>query len=330
MPPSRFVPLLAALVLGSSLASPAHAVRWSGPEYAGLLYDPDLSEVSGLAASRAQPGNFWINNDGGNGESLILIQPVPGSALDVDGDGDDASGDRAVHVASVTVTGVTNVDWEDLDSFVLDGRNYLLVADTGDNGGIRRTLKLHVIEEPAKPRDGDKVAPAWSIEFAWPDGARDCEAVAVDAARGEILLVSKKRVPPELFRVPLRPAGPGVQTAERIGTLAGIVQPREQELKQNPVYGRYRSQVSGADLSPNGRVLAVLNYTRVYFFVRPDGSQPWQQSQLERAGALEFPWLPQAEAIAFSIDGMSLILGGEQRPSPLIRFQVKRRNQPKP
>jgi hypothetical protein len=131
-------------------------------------------------------------------------------------------------------------------------------------------------------------------------------------------------VPPELFRVPLRPP-PGPVVAERVGTLSGIVQPREEELRQNPVYGRYRSQVSAADLSPNGRVLAVLNYTRVYFFVRPDG-QPWQQSMLERAGALEFPWLPQAEAVAFSLDGMSLLIGGEQRPSPLLRFQVKRRN----
>src|SRR3546814_1566799 len=63
-------------------------------------------------------------------------------------------------------------------------------------------LQLHVIEEPASL---DEVAqhaplePAWSIAFRWPDGARDCEAVAVDARRGEVLLISKKRTPPELF-----------------------------------------------------------------------------------------------------------------------------------
>ena len=28
---------------------------------------------------------------------------------------------------------------------------------------------------------------AWSINFRWPDGARDCEATAVDAANGEVL-----------------------------------------------------------------------------------------------------------------------------------------------
>jgi hypothetical protein len=294
---------LACLLLA---ASPARAVHWGQAEYAGLLADPELDEVSGLAASQLQPGLYWSNNDGGNGERLQLVE---------------ADGSR---VATLAIQGVANTDWEDLDSFRLDGKAYLMVADTGDNGGLRKTLKLHVIEEPAKVRDGDRAPVAWTIEFAWPDGARDCEAVAVDPVRGEVLLVSKKRVPPELFRLPLRPKD-GVQAAELVGTLSGITQPREEELRENPVYGRYRSQVSGADLSPNGRVLAILNYSRIYFFIRPAG-RAWSQDLLGRAGALDFPWLPQAEAIAFSLDGSTLLIGGEQRPSPLLRFRVRPRD----
>jgi hypothetical protein len=297
--------LALACLLGAAL--PASAMQWSPPEYAGMLADPELAEVSGLAASHAQPGRYWSNNDGDNGAALQLI--------DVDG----------TRVASIVIAGASNTDWEDIASFRLDGRNYVLVADTGDNGGIRSSLTLHVIEEPAKPKDGDRVPLAWTIEFKWPDGARDCEAVAVDAARGEVLLVSKKRVPPELFRVPLRPKD-GPVTAERIGTLSGITQPREEELRRNPVYGRYRSQVTGADLSPNGRVLAVLNYTRIYFFTRPEGSSAWTPELLSRAGALDFPWLPQAEAIAFSADGTTILIGGEQRPSPLLLFRIKPRD----
>src|SRR3546814_2216137 len=96
---------------------------------------------------------------------------------------------------------------QDIAAFELDGRRDLLVADTGDNGGLRRSLQLHAIEEPTSL---DEVAqhaplePAWSIAFRWPDGARDCEAVAVDAQRGEVLLISKKRTPPELFALPDR------------------------------------------------------------------------------------------------------------------------------
>jgi len=295
-------PIFLSVPLLLSFSAAAGASGWSKPEYAGVFTDPDLDEVSGMAASRAQPGLYWAEDDSGNGEKLMLIQ----------GDGS--------RVATVKVTGASNVDWEDLDSFDLDGRHYLLVADTGDNGGIRKVLTLYVFEEPGKPRDGDSISPAWAIRFHWPDGARDCEATAVDPIKGEVLLISKKRVPPELFSLPLRPAADEL-TAHFIGMIPGIAQPSESDLRRNPVYGRYRAQISGADLSPNGRVLAVLNYRVVYFFVRGRG-ESWSSILKKTPGVLNYPWLPQAEAIAFSPDGSQLTIAGEQRPSPLLRFRV--------
>lgn len=291
------------LILLALLAADASANRWSEPQYAGVFTDPELDEVSGLAASRAHPGVYWAHNDGGNGERLI--------AIGIDGS----------RKASYKVSGVSNVDWEDLDGFELDGKHYLMVADTGDNGGIRKELALYVIEEPRTLKDGDTLRAAWTIRFKWPDGARDSEAAAVDPIRREVLLVSKKRVPPELFRVPLQPADDGIQTAQLITHLSGIRQPTEQDLKKNPVYGRYRSQISGADLSPNGRVLAVLNYRSVHFYVRSPGAD-WATAMRATPGEIVFPWLPQAEGIAFSADGRSLLIGSEQRPSPLLMYRV--------
>lgn len=290
------------LMLLALIAADASANRWSRAEYAGLFTHPELAEVSGLAASRAHAGVYWALNDGGNGENLVAIR---------------SDGSR---VASVHIAGVKNVDWEDIDSFELDGKRYLMIADTGDNGGIRKTLSLAFVEEPASLRDGETLRPAWVTNFRWPDGARDCEATAVDAASGEVLLISKKRVPPELFRLPLKP-GEEVQTAELLATLRGIDQPSELQLKDNPVYGRYRSQISGADLSPNGRVLAVLNYHSIHLYVRDPG-QGWPAALRQDPGQLQFPWLPQAEGIAFSTDGRSLLIGSEQQPSPLLIYRI--------
>lgn len=292
------------LLLLALLAADGPASRWSRAEYAGALTDADLSEVSGLAASHVHRGVYWAHNDGGNDAELMAIR---------------SDGSR---VATFPVRGVANVDWEDIASFELEGRHYLLVADTGDNGGIRKTLELAVFEEPAQLHDGDTLRPAWTIAFRWPDGARDCEAAAVDAAAGQVLLVSKKRVPPELFTLPLRP-GEGLQTAKLAATLAGIAQPDQAQLRANPVYGRYRSQVSGMDLSPNGRVLAVLNYHAVHLYVRQPG-EDWSRALSTAPGLLAFPWLPQAEGIAFSADGRSLLIASEQRPSPLLMFRIIR------
>jgi hypothetical protein len=80
--------------------------------------------------------------------------------------------------------------------------------------------------------------------------------------------------------------------------------------------------VSGADLSPNGRVLALLNYHSVHLYVRRPG-QSWADAlKAGKPDVLALPWLPQAEGIAFAADGSSLLIAGEQVPSPLFRFRV--------
>lgn len=292
------------LALLLSLAPPLQAARWSEPQIGGLVTHPAIDEISGLAAATHFPGHYWAINDSGSSAQLHLVN----------GDGQ--------YRGSVETPNVPNRDWEDLASFRYQGGDYLLIADIGDNGGLRRELQLYVLEQP---RDLDKPALlAWTIHFTWPDGARDSEAAAVDPVAGEVLLVSKKRVPAELFRVPLRPGREPV-VAERLGTLPGIEQPDAQTLAENPVYGRYRSQVTAADLSPNGRVLAVLNYRSVHFLIRPRGGD-WRQVLAEgrKMPHLQMPWLPQAEALAFAPDGSEIVIGSEQLPSPFLRYRLIR------
>jgi hypothetical protein len=128
-------------------------------------------------------------------------------------------------------------------------------------------------------------------------------------------------VPAELFSVPLAPSDEE-RVAEKIGTLAGIGQPDAGDLARSPLYGRYRAQVTGADLSPNGRVLAVLNYRAIHFLVRARG-EGWGPALRTRLPGLALPWIPQAEAIAFSLDGQEIRVGSEQLPSPLVRFRIE-------
>lgn len=286
---------LAGLCAGRALAAPPPA------ELQALVTDERMGEISGLAASRRHPGILWVHNDGDNAPELYAI---------------DARGE---HRATLRLQGVRNVDWEDLAAFELDGKAYLLVADVGDNGGLRRELRLRVVEEPAEL--ADRVARvAWTVRFRWPDGPRDCESVAVDVAERAAYLVSKKRVPPELFRVALRSPEGRVQIAERVATLPGIEQPTPDDLRRNPVYGRYRSQITAADIAPDGRSFAVLNYRRIILWPRhPAG---WAAA-LQRPGrALDFPWVPQAEALGFARDGRSLWLSSERLPAPLLRVPL--------
>jgi hypothetical protein len=266
---------------------------------AGLMTDDALGEVSGMAASRRHPDVLWVENDGGNSPMLYAVSP------------------RGSLLASDRVAGVANTDWEDLAAFDLAGKHYILVADTGDNGGLRRTLQLHAIEEPPSLED-TVLRPAWSVSFRWPDGPRDCEAAFVDAAAGKVLLVSKKRHPPELFEVPLRPAADTVVVARRIGVLAGVPQADARALEDRPRAARLIGQVTAADLSPDGRTLAVLTYQDVLFYPRR-GNEAWAQAVGRKPRVESLPaLLPQAEALAWSASGSGLYASGEFRPAPIF------------
>ena len=291
-----------------ALAGPAHAVddlhaaqMPPGIELRALVTDARVDEISGIAASRRHDGVFWVLNDSD--------RPAEIYALDETG----------TVRATVRLDGVRNVDWEDITSFESDGKSWLMIADTGDNGGLRRDLALHFVEEPTRLADAT-VPVARTLQFRWPDGPRDCEASAVDVQRGEILLVSKKRVPPELFRLPLAPSDDAVQIAERIGVLQGIEQPTTADLERNPVYGRYRSQITGIDISPDGQSLAALNYRRIHLW--PAHADGWAQAVALPARVIEFPWIPQAEAIGFDPVDEAVWISSERLPAPLMRLAL--------
>ena len=298
MPRRVVLALLCCVLQGSALADATMT---------GWMTDPALPEVSGMAASHAHPGTLWVENDSDNPADVYAVSP--GGTL----------------LATLHVDGVPNIDWEDFASFDMDGHHYLILSDTGDNGGIRKTLALHVIEEPKELHDAHTRS-AWSIAFRWPDGPRDCEAVAVDVRTSSILLITKKRVPAQLFRLPLRPTSPGVQTAELIGTLAGIPQPTADEIAAAPHFARYLSQVTAADIAPDRSSIAVLTYRRAYLYRRrsdePDDYKSWAQTVAREPIQLSFGWLPQAEALAFAPDGRSFYVSGEHLPAPIMQVDV--------
>jgi hypothetical protein len=290
-----------ALALCAGLAAcTAEAPEPSGSaRVSGLMLDTELREISGLTRSRRHRDILWMHDDGGNPARLFAVR---------------RDGERR---ATFRIEGVPKTDWEDISAFRLDGRDYLLLADTGDNGGLRRTLQLHVIEEPAELVNA-RLRPAWSIVFRWPDGPRDCEAVTVDIAARRVLLVSKKRQPPELFALPLARSAE-VRVAERIGRLrlpddlatpsaAGTPTPLE-------------AQITAADLAPDGRSLAAITYRRLLIWTRRDG-EDWSAATSRLPHSHPLPWLPQAEALGWDGDGRHVFVSGEFIPAPLYRIRL--------
>lgn len=273
---------------------------------AGRLQAADLVETSGLAASRRLPGVLWALNDSGN-------RPVL-HALDADG----------AELGQVTLAGVENVDWEDLAAFSWRGEPWLLVADVGDNCGRRSHVVLHALPEPQADEQGrfsGEIKPAWSMRVAYADGPRDCEAVAVDEAAGQILLLGKRIEPPVLYRLPLEPIFSGsALVAAPIARLTTI--PSSEPIDFLLPFGRYLSQPTAMDLSPDGLGLLVLTYRHAWLYRRLPG-ESWAACLARTPQIIELPGLfllSQREAACFDAVGRDLFVTGEGAGAVLLRL----------
>lgn len=259
-----------------------------------------VREASGLAISPKNDSLLWTLNDS-SGTTDLHLMGVKGE-------------DRG----KVKVDGVTNRDWEDLSSFTLDGTGYLLIADTGDNQAKHDTSTLLIVREPTLPETGKMLAASVkverSIEFRFEGGPVDCESVAVDAASGKIILLSKRTQPPQVFELPLKPASPGIQTAKRIGTTT-VESPAGASLA-------FGSQPTALDISPDGTKAAVVTYYGAFVFTRAK-EESWADAFAKKPKSLGPHGLPQAESIAFSKDGNSLLVVSEGKHSLIRSFSLK-------
>ncbi|MEM9172409.1 MAG: hypothetical protein AAGA84_06865, partial [Pseudomonadota bacterium] len=158
------------------------------PESLGELNFSMLPEASGMAISYRTAKRLWMINDQGNPADLIAV--------------DLPDGDRVeTSYARVDVRDASNGDWEDLDSFSLNGESWIVVADIGDNLARRDTIALWFVPEPAA--NDKRTAVARKLTLIYPDGARDAESMAVDARGNAIYILSKRDSEPRLYQLPL-------------------------------------------------------------------------------------------------------------------------------
>ena len=165
-------------------------IPWSQARWLGDIEDPRLNESSGLAASNYVTDVLWSINDSGDGPNIFALSTA-GKAL----------GRWQIDMDKPT-------DWEAMDAFSIDGKGYLLIADVGDNFARRKSVSFLVVEEPGLEADQEQPLPvAWQVDFSYPDGPTDSEAVAVDPALERVLILTKRTFPNELYWVPLRVRG---------------------------------------------------------------------------------------------------------------------------
>lgn len=276
----------------------------------GNLDSDDLPEASGMAISRRNPQLLWVHNDSGGAAEVW--------AVTTDG-----------HVrGKITISDGLAFDWEDMASFELDGKPYLIIGDVGDNNAIRPSITFYIIEEPDISAEVDgfnlDLSSAWSISARYPDGARDCEGLAVDTSNETIILLSKRDDPARLYELPLRaPAVNLPVTLSYLGEVTSLPAPTAEDLSQP--FGEFRHQVTALDIFPtveNGlHDILVVTYKDAYRFQRATG-QSWLQALNGSPQTIDIPQMAQTESGGFTQHRLVGYVGSEQAPYPLHRFEI--------
>jgi hypothetical protein len=261
-----------------------------------------MKELSGLAASRSQPGVLWAVNDSGDNARLYAIA-TDGSYL-----------------GSFVLGGVTATDWEDIaiGPGPEPGTDALYVGDIGDNAnggaGARSEISVLRVPEPRVDRKSPAVddQPLTGVEtfpLTYPDRPRDIETLLVDPVSGEVVLVHKSwsgTGEAVVYKAPM--TTPNVASAlVEVGRLA--LAPGE--------------QVTGGAVAPAGDAIALRTYTQVLFFCRTAG-MPLELALTSPPCARPGPDEKQGESVTFGADAESLYTVSEGEKPVLHQFSVSR------
>jgi len=256
------------------------------------LENTDIDESSGIACGRANKGVFWTHNDSGGGPRIYAFGPK----------GED--------IAAFKLSGAINHDWEDIASFTLDRRPYLLIGDVGDNSLSRDDCSLYLVREPvldgARRKFRGKLQVQMPIDFRYEDGPRNCEAVAFDPTSRLVLLATKS-----------------LAAGCRIYCLPLPSKPSRKVFVAKLVAAVKVPMVTAMDISPDGRRAILLTYGDAFEFGRRPG-ESWRQAFARPPRRIAVPARRQGEAICYGPDGKTLYLTSEKTPTPLIEVPVEK------
>jgi hypothetical protein len=272
------------------------ADSYGPPVQLARLQDPAITESSGIVASRYAPGVYWTHNDSGDGPFIYAF--------------DRQGKSRGVW----RVAGAAARDWEDIAAGPgpSRNRNYLYVGDIGDNNKNRATIDIYRFAEPAitgadarstkrKPRSTET---AEAIHLRYPDGKHDSETLLVHPVSGDLFVVTKEffgRAGVYKAAAPLDPAR--TVTMVQVGGLN--------------IPSLLGGLVTGGDISPDGRRVAICDYTQGYEIALGEANAfdaIWKQP----IKVIALGQRKQGEAVCYRLDGKALLATSEGARSPLI------------
>jgi hypothetical protein len=125
---------------------------WQVPKQIGLLPHKQISESSGVQVSKSFSDRLYHINDSGDGPFFYITNFK----------GEDFK--------SIKVENFYPVDVEDITIATYSSKDYIVIADIGDNLRLRNTITLYFIEE--KSEFPSEVKPDHVVQIKYPNGEK--------------------------------------------------------------------------------------------------------------------------------------------------------------
>jgi hypothetical protein len=277
---------------GAASGRSANQASYGRAVKVGFIRDRSLIEVSGIAASRQNPGAFWAHNDSGHPPELYCL------------------GKDGISCGTMLLSGAENHDWEGID--VGPGpeprESYVYVGDIGDNTRTRETVTVYRVREPRVGTSGmPSSVDAEAIRLRYPDGPRDAETLLIHPLTGDLYIVTKEPVS-KVYQ-----ATPPFDTTD-VTTLRRVARFR--------IFANFADR-TGGDISPDGTRVVLATYGGVFELTLPDPDASFDAiwrvdpARVDSLGAF------QLEAVTYSADGNSVLSVGEGVQSPIGETRLK-------
>jgi hypothetical protein len=251
--------------------------------------DKRLEEASGLVASIGNGGFLWTINDSGNAPEVFLI--------------DDSARIRLV----CKIPSIQNRDWEDISigPGPEAGKNYLYIADIGDNDARYDLKYVYRFEEPIVSRETEIIITEMdTLVFRMPDGNRDSETILIDPISHDLFIVSKREDSVGLYKAAY-PFQKGTVVLQKASTLPF-------------------TQIVAGNISPDGREVLLKNYKNIFYW-KKSGDEDIPTLLSKTPVYLPYDPEPQGEAIAWARDGSGFYTLSESRVTAMASLKFYRR-----
>jgi hypothetical protein len=295
--------VLCASLLGASLAGAQSSQPgpWADAAEAVCdLRDERITEASGIAASRRNPGCYYVHNDSGDRPRVYLI---------------DRTGQTRL---MIRLKGATAIDYEDISMAPGSGPEAwdVCAADIGDNNARRPYITIYRFPEVVLRKDGrttvDVEPVAYRVRYA--DGPADAEAFCVHPRTGDGYILTKRLEGGSAVYKLAAPWEAGKETVlSRLRTL---------ELPPGVPAARI---VTAADIAPDGERLAVRCYVDGWEWRLPAGvaDRDFDRIFETKPAALPLAGEPQGEALCYAADGRAILTVSEGKFPTLHELRLR-------